>query len=73
MLKEERNHIVIKAQPYTLQDGSILYKVGLDGILHHCLTTFKAYQVLSKMQKDLLKDVMAFTFTMKKILIVNYL
>jgi hypothetical protein len=55
MLKEERNHIVIKAQPYTLQDGYILYKLGLDGILHQCLTTFKAYQVLSKMQKGLAK------------------
>lgn len=39
--KEKQKGIVIKEQPYTLQDG-VLYKLELNGILCQCLNPYEA-------------------------------
>jgi hypothetical protein len=45
--KEEKKSILIKAQPYTLQNN-ILYKLRPDGVLRQCLHEPKVECILSK-------------------------
>jgi hypothetical protein len=62
---------VIKARPYTLYDGH-LHKLGLDGMMKHCLTPIEASKVLEEFHERLTRGHYGSNMTITKTISTCY-